>query len=84
MKGVSFIFLFCKFQSLALAKLYHRCVVLSMFYFFISRLAPIKIETTLLWDGFPTPNLSFVGRISESSFLSKQTEYLLDLLPDIG
>ena len=34
MKVVNFILLFRKFRSLALAKLYHRCVILSMFYFF--------------------------------------------------
>ena len=37
MKVVGFIFLFHKFQSLALAKLYHRCVILSMFYFFYAK-----------------------------------------------
>ena len=37
MKVVGFIFLFHKFQSLALAKLYHRRVILSMFYFFYAK-----------------------------------------------
>ena len=37
MKGVGFIFLFHKFQSLALTKLYHRCVILSMFYFLYAK-----------------------------------------------
>ena len=43
MKVEAFIFSFHKFQSFALAKLYHKCIVLSMFYFPLTFAADSRI-----------------------------------------